>query len=490
MLIPTGHENLEGRRWPWVTIAIIVINLIVFAFSYSGLEADSERIGEMRKKVVLLAAYHRNVELSEQQAQFIESFKKTNPDAWEHYESPDRRPENTWDIEMRDYDAGQVNEELANLDSAYKEILSTSIIEKYAFYPTKGETLTYITSSFLHGGWFHIIFNLWFLWLAGSVTEDAWGRIAYAIFYTAACFVSLFAHTAANPDSWRGVIGASGAVSALMGAFLIRNFSTKINFMLIFFWGFIPRFYRFKSPAWLMLPLWFLSQVFWGSMLGENSGVAYWSHVGGFAFGTVVALGLKFSGFEKKMDAAIEAEVGWSTDPRIVEAGEIITRDPNGAIQRLQAVLAEHPDNMDALAMIAKAYWQVNRIDEHRATLATLAKLHIKKRDFDHALTEFDEFRQSGGENFPAAEWLAICRHLENIPSYERAASEYEAYAKAYPTEKMSVYGLVAAARINLKNLTNKSEAARLYRLADASAVPHLHWEDAIKRGLKDSSVS
>lgn len=484
MLIPTGHENLEGRRWPWITIGIIAINLIVFGITYSGLEADSQRVGELRLKTLLLTAYHRDVELSEEQRQFVESYKKTNPKTWERMEEPDRRPESNWDLEMREYDRSQVNKELSQLDSAYKEIQSTSVIEKYAFYPSKRETLTYITSSFLHAGWFHIIFNMWFLWLAGSVTEDAWGRIAYAIFYTAACFMALFAHTAAHPDTWRGVIGASGAVSALLGAFLVRNFKTKINFMLIFFWGFIPRFYHFKSPAWLMLPLWLLTQLFWGSMLGENSGVAYWSHVGGFAFGTVVALGLKFTGFEKKMDAAIEAEVGWSTDPRIVEAGELITRDPNGAIERLQSVLAEQPENVDALALIARAYRQVNRIEEHRATLGVLVKLHIKKRDFDHALMEFDEFLHSGGENFPAAEWLAICRHLENVPNYERAAAEYEAYAKAYPAERMSVYALVAAARINLKNLSNKSEAARLYRAADASAVPHLDWEDAIKRGL------
>ena len=491
MLIPTGHENLEGRRWPWITIAIIVVNFIVFGITYSGLEADAERAGEIKLKTLLIVGYHQQVELSPEQRLMVDSFKKSNPKMWERIEDPERRPTTefgSWDIEMREWSISQANEELETLDTQLKEIRESSIVEKYAYYPTQRSFLTYITSSFLHGGWFHIIFNMWFLWLAGSVTEDAWGRPIYAIFYTLGCFVSLWAHTMAHPDSILGVIGASGAVAALMGAFLVRHFKTKISFVLIFFWGFIPRFYKFKSPAWVMLPLWLLSQLFWGSMLGEGGGVAYWSHIGGFVFGSVVALGMKFSGLEKKIDSQIESQVGWSTDPRIVEAGDNLARDPNGAVEKLTAVIAEQPENADALALLSKAYWQLNRQEENREVLGRLAKLHIKKRELDHAVEVLDDFRNSGGENFPATEWLAICRHLESIPNYERAASEYESYAKAYPTERMSVYALVAAARIQLRNLSNKTEAARLYHAADASPVPHLDWEDAIKKGLRDSA--
>ena len=490
MLIPTGHENLEGRRWPWITIAIIAVNFLVFAFTYGGMEADSARAAEVKVKTLLLAAYHKNVEMSDQQQQMVASFQKSRPQQWEMMVDPERRPYGEapmWDLEMREYDGNQANTEMAALDSEYKEILASSFIEKYAYFPTKGGLFSYISSSFLHAGWFHIIFNMWFLWLAGSVTEDAWGRIFYPLFYAGGCFASLWAHTTAHPDSIVGVVGASGAVAALMGAFLVRNFKTQINFVLVFIWGFIPRFYRFKSPAWLMLPLWLITQIFWGTMIGELGGVAYWSHVGGFVFGTAVAFGVKYSGWEKKMDAAIEKQTTWSVDPRVVEAGEIITRDPNAAIEKLTAVVAEQPENADALALLSKAYWQLNRQEENRDVLARLAKLHIKKRELDLAVENLDDFRNAGGENFPAPEWLAICRHLENIPNYERAAAEYEAYAKAYPADRMSVYALVAAARINLKNIHNKSEAARLYRAADASPVPHLDWEDAIKKGLRDS---
>jgi membrane associated rhomboid family serine protease len=489
MLIPTGHENLEGRRWPWITIAIILLNVVAFGASYSSMDSDSERGAEVRIKTLLLAAWHPQVTKTPAQQKLVESFQKSNPRVWAIMEDENRRPESRWDIEMREYDHQQANEEMAALDAQLAEVQRTSVLERYAFFSDKRDAYRYVTSSFLHGGWFHIIFNMWFLWLAGSVMEDAWGRAIYPVFYGLACFVSLFAHGTAHPDSIKAVIGASGAVAALMGAFLVRFFSTRINFLLIFFWGFIPRFYRFQAAAWVMLPLWLGIQVFWGLMIGEDGGVAYWSHVGGFVFGTVTALGMKFSGMEKKVDAAIEAEVGWSSDPRVVRAGEILTRDPQGALAELQAVLAEHPQNLEALSLLAKAQWQAGQIEPSRETLAQLAKIHIKKREFEHALENFDEYRHSGGEKFPAAEWLAVCRHLENVPNYERAAAEYEAYAAAWPAERMSVYALVAAGRIQLKNLNNKSEAARLYRLADASAVPHLDWEEAIKKGLREAAA-
>lgn len=492
MLIPTGHENLEGRRWPWITIAIILVNFLVFGLTLNNLEGPAREADRIKDKTLMIAAYHPQAKLSENQRKLVEGFQKSRAQSWESITAPDRRPypgmEN-WDLEMREWDTRQANEELVSLDEQLAEIQSSSVIEKYAFHPTQKRFITYITSSFLHAGWFHIIFNMWFLWLAGSVIEDAWGRVIYPVFYTLACFASLLAHSAAHPDSVVGVIGASGAVAALMGAFLVRYFKTQINFMLIFFWGFIPRIYRFKSPAWAMLPLWLFIQLFWGMMLGEEGGVAYWSHVGGFVFGAAVALGLRFSGMEKKVDSAIAAEVGWSSDARVVEAGEILTRDPNGAIERLQAALAEQPENADALALLSKAYWQLNRQEENRDALSRLVKLHIKKREMDHAVEVLDDFRNSGGEAFPAAEWLAICRHLENVPNHERAAAEYESYAKAYPADRMSVYALVAAARIQLRNLQNRTEAARLYRAADASAVPHLDWEDAIQRGIRDSSA-
>jgi membrane associated rhomboid family serine protease len=390
---------------------------------------------------------------------------------------------------MREYETPQATEEMARLDAEMKALERTSVMERYAFFSHQRDAMRYITASFLHGGIFHLLGNMWFLWLAGTVIEDKWGRLIYPVFYALACWAALLVHAVAHPDSIKPVLGASGAVAALMGAFLVRFATTRINFIFLWWFGFRPYWYKFKAPAYTMLPLWAVAQILWGALLGENGGVAYWAHVGGFGFGVVAALGMKFSGLETKVDAHIEKQVGWSMDPRVVKAGEIMQKDPQGAVNELLAVIGGQKDSLDAWNLLSKAYWQQQNLAGHREALGQLARLHIRKRELDAALENYDEFRHSGGEKFPAAEWLALCRHLETIPSWERAAAEYENYAAAYPQEKMAVYALVAAARINLKNLSNRAEAARLYRAAEASPVPHLDYDDAIRRGLRDATL-
>jgi hypothetical protein len=107
----------------------------------------------------------------------------------------------------------------------------------------------------------------------------------------------------------------------------------------------------------------------------------------------------------------------------------------------------------------------------------------------DAALQNFDDFVNSGSENFPPAEWMQLIRWFESQQNWERAAGEYERYAASHPTDRMAVYSLVSAARIQLKNLNNKSEAARLYRAAQSSPIPHLDWDDAISRGLREATA-
>lgn len=490
MLIPTGHENLEGRRWPWITIAIIALNFVVFGFTNWRIEEEAAQIGETKLNILMLEASHPYVEKSPEVQAMIERFKTHKPKLWEVIKDPNRRPDSLWDIEMREYDSHQANAEMARLTAELDQHQRDSFLEKYAFFSYKRSAISYITAAFLHVGWFHIIFNMWFLWLAGSVLEDAWGRIVYPIFYLTAGAVAFHVQAVADPGSMAAGVGASGAVAGLMGAFLVRYFQTKIHFVLIYFFGFLPRFYRFRSPAYVMLPLWLGSQLFSASLMGElGNGVAYWAHIGGFVFGTAIALGMKFSGIEKKVDTAIEGKVGWSADPRVVEAGEILAANPGRAVELLEPLVAQSPEAIEAWSLLERAYWQKQDFESYRKALAILARLHIKQKKIEAALQNFDDFVNSGSEDFPPAEWMALIRWFENQQNWERSANEYERYAQAHPKDRMAVYSLVSAARIQLKNLNNKAEAARLYRAADSSPIPHLDWEDAIQRGLREATA-
>src|SRR5215470_1659839 len=102
------------------------------------------------------------------------------------------------------------------------------------------------------GSWLHLIGNMWFLWLAGFVLEDAWGRVVYSIFYLIAGALALQFYAWTNPESFRPLIGASGAVAGLMGAFLVRFPTMKIEMA----WALLPGIrYRFKAAAYWLLPL-------------------------------------------------------------------------------------------------------------------------------------------------------------------------------------------------------------------------------------------
>jgi membrane associated rhomboid family serine protease len=490
MLIPITHENLKGRRLPVITIAIIALNLVAFLLTYSSLETENKELSQVRLHILLLAAAHPEAQTSPVEQTLVERYKQANPMGFKEMANPNRNLIDAWDVQMRLWeDPARINDEMATLGQQWEQLQANSSASKFAFVPAQPTALTYITANFLHGGWLHIIFNMWFLWLAGTCLEDAWGRVIYPIFYLVSGVVALLIHALVFPTSMIPVIGASGAVAGLMGAFLVRFTKTRIELMFVMLLGFRPYTHRFKAPAYLLLPLWLAAQLFSAAYSGQSGGVAYHAHIGGFLFGVAVALVMRFSGLEHKVDQKIEAQVSWTADPRIVEAGELLgQRQHDAAIAALQPLLLQKPDNTEALEMLSRAQWAKQDIEGSKQTLAKLCALHVKANELDMALQSYDEFRNVGGDRLPALVWIEICRHLEKKENWDRAASEFADLAHAYPKERASIPALVSAARLQLKKLNRPSEAAQLYREADSSPVPHLDWNSAIKIGLKESS--
>jgi membrane associated rhomboid family serine protease len=143
---------------------------------------------------------------------------------------------------------------------------------------------TPLTSMFLHGGWFHLIGNMWFLWLFGNNVEDSMGRARYFLFYLLCGVAAAATQTAVNPSSIVPMVGASGAISGVMGAYVVLYPRVRVHMLVILF-VFIT---RIAVPAYLMLGYWFLLQLFGGSMAQGEGGVAFWAHVGGFVAGAVL----------------------------------------------------------------------------------------------------------------------------------------------------------------------------------------------------------
>lgn len=148
---------------------------------------------------------------------------------------------------------------------------------------------TLVTSMFLHAGWFHLISNMWFLWIFGDNIEDAFGRLPFLAFYLACGLVAGGAEILATPDSTLPMVGASGAISGVMGAYIVRYPRAPVR-TLLFLFIFIT---RVRVPAYVMLGYWIALQVLGGlpQLFGDaaTAGVAFWAHVGGFTAGAAIA---------------------------------------------------------------------------------------------------------------------------------------------------------------------------------------------------------
>jgi membrane associated rhomboid family serine protease len=143
-----------------------------------------------------------------------------------------------------------------------------------------------VTSMFLHGSWMHLIGNMWFLWLFGNNVEDSMGRPRFAVFYLLSGLAAALVQVVTNPASGIPMVGASGAISGVMGGYLVLFPHVRVFALLPL--GFI--FTSLALPAWMMLVYWLLIQFVSGlaAFGGDVGGVAFWAHVGGFAAGLVL----------------------------------------------------------------------------------------------------------------------------------------------------------------------------------------------------------
>ena len=149
--------------------------------------------------------------------------------------------------------------------------------------------LTLVTSVFLHGGWFHLISNLWTLLIFGDNVEDRMGHGRFLAFYLAAGIVAGMAHVALTPGSTLPTIGASGAIAGVLGAYFVLFPSARVLTLVPLI--FLP--WLVEIPAFIYLGIWFLSQLSSGLLTlgaaGDFGGIAWWAHIGGFAFGALAA---------------------------------------------------------------------------------------------------------------------------------------------------------------------------------------------------------
>lgn len=450
LIVPISHENQEARRWPVVTIAIVAINVLVFvATLFVGADAEHEA-ARIAKEVSSYQADHPYLEVKCRGIQSVG--KRTSPPA-------------ELALDILDEEQATLDASCARYDAAAAQVPNVA----YGDVPARGGFLTLVTYQFLHAGFLHLGFNLWFLWLCGTNLEDRWGRAVFLPFYLTAGIVAGLAHRTMSPGSWTPLVGASGAIAGAMGGFLVTYAATRIVFFYVYFLTIKPRWGTFGAPAYVMLPLWLLSELFDG-FVGTSDGTSHWAHIGGFAFGAVIALGLKLSGIDAKLDAMNELTVSSQQDPRLVSAMEMTdVGRPAEALSALAALARESPGNIDVQLEILRAATAARDTPRRVDAYLRLMNLYVSSGAIDTAADLWAELRLHGLEaSIPRAERL----HMGEVLSRKgRDDVAILCFASAYAdglVDPVAVRGAVLRAML-LVRMGRLHDARELLEEAKAS---------------------
>ena len=244
------RDNIPSRTAPAVTVLLIALNVLVFLFEL--------RLGERELERLIV---HYGIIPSE----FLPSRLGHGP-----YPLEVKHPR----YAVRGGFVVEVGEE----------------VQRYELEGTwKAAVLTLFTSMFLHGGWLHLIGNMWFLWLFGDNVEDRLGHGRYLLLYLLGGIAAGLTHVYRGWGSETPTIGASGAVAAVLGAYMVTYPYARVQVFVPFFYFFWP---IIELPALVFLLLWFLMELWLGTQsigqIVETGGVARWAHVGGFLAGIVL----------------------------------------------------------------------------------------------------------------------------------------------------------------------------------------------------------
>jgi membrane associated rhomboid family serine protease len=179
--------------------------------------------------------------------------------------------------------------------------------------PTLGDYLPFVSNMFLHGGWLHLILNMWTLWMFGPTVEDRAGPLRYIVFYLAAGILASVTHALFNQTSAIPALGASGAIAGVLGCYIrLFPFARLVVVIPILFFPFF-----FEMPAIVFSGLWFLMQVLQGTVElftpSDGGGVAWWAHIGGFVGGLLLTPILRRPRRQYRAYYADEGVLGFNT---------------------------------------------------------------------------------------------------------------------------------------------------------------------------------
>ncbi len=350
MLVPIGLDNTRLSRWPRVSTAIVVLCVLTFFGTlFSSAYREARDVRDEAVRYLLERPYLEAPEIL---------LRRLHVDPAQVQREP--VPEGITAAEV-----ALEQQHLDALGDAFAAAQDATPLFRFSVVRSQGLLQPgWVTYQFMHGGLGHLLGNLLiFVLLVGPFLEDAWGSLFFAGFYLAGGVVA-----AISQLPWLGpdvpLLGASGAISACLGAFALRFAHRRVR---MFYWWFLILRGSFFVPAWLYALFGFGMDLLGLRLSGEGGGVAYACHVGGFLFGAAVAVVVRATHLEERL--APDGAVHWRGGLELDRAAESLAEgDVSSARARLGDLLRKRPD--DAAARLELARLEAGAFDPGAATEA------------------------------------------------------------------------------------------------------------------------
>jgi membrane associated rhomboid family serine protease len=485
ILLPVAHEQQKVQRLPWITFALIAINVIVYLIISPGRDDNQREVGQKYDQLFKYYVDRPYLEFPDSMKQFL---TQSETEKIEIMQESAEKPQ----------DEDTLEDEQSKLDEIAGEVvtlLNQDPFRKYGFVPDEPHFTNLFTCMFMHSGFFHLFGNMLFLFLAGCAIEDAWGRPLYLVFYLAGGLIATGAHQVIYPHSASPLIGASGAIAGLMGAFLVRLAKTRIRFFYLIWLLFLGfRTGTFFAPAYIVLPLWLLQQFLMASLDdGSGGGVAVWAHIGGFIFGAVVATVIKLTGFEEKFIApAIEKKVSLEQNPLFLKGMQLSeNKDYPGALICLQKVVRQEPNHYEAyMEMRRIAEVTGDRVGYNRNTAAIL-DLVLRNREFDlfvDLLTPYKEHPLR--DALPARTLTGIAKFFEEQNDSVTAINYYEELVQRCHDDPLAIKAYSRLAHLYHDKLEDKNRTIDAFREAYFHPQSSEDWRKGLLLEMKKYGIT
>lgn len=476
LLIPIAQEESTVRRLPYVSLALIALNAVFFTLSAVLFDANETlaRVRIIGRQITEHLAARPYLQVPQEVAPFLEDeFLEALRDA--RASMPGEPPPS-----LREADQARLDELGREMAAALDQLPA----RRFGYVPARPDVARALTSMFVHAGWMHLIGNMLFLFLSAPFIEDRYGRPVFAVLYFLSGFAAVNVHTAMHPGSLAPLVGASGAIAGVMGAFLVRLGTSRIRFLFLPI-PVIPAIrFNLVLPAFVVLPLWFGEQILY-ARIAPDAGVAFWAHAGGFAFGMLFAGCLLLARVEEAwIHPTIEKDIGIEQHPAVERASEARARaEWDVARAEIEEATRREPGNLDAWRLAYEIALETDDAEGAGRAGGRLLDLYAKAGEERLALDLVLESKREFAGRLPMRYAMAVGAFLEAQGDARTALEVYDDIVRRGGTEPLAFRALLRSAEI-LRSAGDGRKARAAYERARAHPGCTASGQKAVEQAL------